>query len=103
MFQTVAFKRWAFVFPKHNARESREFFRLMHEVAYEEQYDMADSKTKELPDDRTATFAAHVVKELMQKDHNLTVIVVTKNAGYLNAAFKKLKLESKKKSFFPGI
>lgn len=89
MFHTIPLKRWAFLYPKRCAKESEEFLNLMRDVANGMHYDMADPKSIELPDDRTATYVTHM-EQVMSKDPKLIMIVVPNNAADRYAAIKRL-------------
>lgn len=89
MFKTVALKRWMFIYPKKNARESEDFLKSMTEVAVGMKYEMAEPKIVELTDDRTATYVK-AIEDILPRDPKLIMIVVPNNAADRYAAIKRL-------------
>lgn len=94
MFQTVPLKRWVFIYPKKNARESEDFLKTMIDVATGMKYDMAEPRKIEMGDDRTPTYVKEI-EEIMQKDPKLIMIVVPNNAADRYAAIKRLTCVNK--------
>lgn len=94
MFQTVPLKRWVFIYPKKNARESEDFLKIMDEVAVGMKYEMAAPKKVELSDDRTSTYVK-AIEDIMQKDPKLIMIVVPTNTADRYAAIKRLTCVNK--------
>jgi aubergine len=89
MYSSIPLKRWAFVYPKKTGKESQDFIEILLQVAKGMNYDMAEPKKIELPDDRTATYV-NTLNDVLAKDPKMVMVIVPNNAADRYAAIKKL-------------
>lgn len=89
MFAVIPLKRWVLIYPRRNQRETRDFLKMLFEVANGMHYEMAAPKELEIGDDRIQSYTK-AVEEVAVKDPKMIMVVVPNNTCDRYAAIKKL-------------
>ncbi|CRK90587.1 CLUMA_CG004289, isoform A [Clunio marinus] len=89
MYKSVPLKRWLLVYPCKCSEDVMKFLETLKEVATSIMYEMSSPKLVELSDDRTNSYVQEL-REYLQKDPKLVMVVVPSAAADRYAAIKKL-------------
>lgn len=87
MFSSVPLTRWVFIYPTKTADASEKFLKAMMDVANGMKYEIKSPKMIPLTSDRASDYVASI-KEVIQKDPKLIMIVLPNNAADRYAAIK---------------
>jgi aubergine-like protein len=89
MFQNEALTRWGIIFPKRCEPDTRNFLKLLFEVAKGMQYEMKEPKMIEIGDDRIGSYSSQL-ESFIQKDPKFVLIVLPNNSADRYSAVKKI-------------
>jgi aubergine-like protein len=89
MFQNEGLTRWGIIFPRRCEAETRNFLKLLQEVARGMQYEMKEPKMIELNDDRLATYSQQL-ESFIQKDPKFVMVILPNNSADRYSAVKKI-------------